>query len=55
MQQRLPLRTKYVYERGMTNKTELTLATKAGIRQLKLFPHRGHGVRVQGGRWEAPN
>ncbi len=28
---------KYVYERGMTNKTELTLATKAGIRQLKLF------------------
>ncbi len=27
---------KYVYERGMTNKTELTLETKAGIRQLKL-------------------
>ncbi|MDD4081276.1 MAG: diaminopimelate epimerase [Eubacteriales bacterium] len=27
---------KYVYERGMTDKTELTLATKAGIRQLKL-------------------
>jgi len=27
---------KYVYERGMTDKTELTLATKGGIRQLKL-------------------
>ena len=27
---------KYVYERGMTDKTDLTLATKAGIRQMRL-------------------
>ncbi|MGI6695115.1 MAG: diaminopimelate epimerase [Christensenellales bacterium] len=27
---------KYVYERGMTNKTELTLETRAGLRQMRL-------------------
>ena len=28
---------KYVYDKGLTRKTELTLETKAGIRRLKLF------------------
>ncbi len=28
---------KYVYEKGLTNKTELTLETLAGIKKLKLF------------------
>jgi diaminopimelate epimerase len=29
---------KYVYDKGMTNKTEITLETLAGVKVLKLFP-----------------
>lgn len=29
---------KYVYDKGMTNKTEITLETNSGIKYLKLFP-----------------
>ena len=29
---------KYVYDRGLTNKTEITVETLAGIRKLTLFP-----------------
>ena len=32
---------KYVYEKGMTRKTEITLETKSGIQKLKLFPENG--------------
>ena len=32
---------KYVYEKGMTRKTEITLETKSGIKKLKLFPENG--------------
>ena len=38
---------KYVYERGMTDKTELTLATKGGIRQLWLTLDQGIVSRVK--------
>ncbi len=38
---------KYVYERGMTDKTELTLSTKGGIRQLWLTAEQGHVSRVK--------
>ncbi|HSK69073.1 MAG TPA: diaminopimelate epimerase [Candidatus Limnocylindria bacterium] len=38
---------KYVYERGMTDKTELTLSTKSGIRQLSLTVERGKVSRVK--------
>jgi len=38
---------KYVYERGMTDKTELTLATKGGIRQLWLTLDQGSVSRVK--------
>jgi len=38
---------KYVYERGMTQKTDLTLATKAGIRQLALTVEQGKVSRVK--------
>ena len=38
---------KYVYERGMTDKTELTLATKGGIRQLWLTLDQGTVSRVK--------
>ncbi len=42
---------KYVFERGMTDRTELTLSTKAGIRQLRLSAEGGRvaGVRVDMG------
>ncbi len=32
---------KYVYDKGMTDKTEITLETKSGIKKLKLFPENG--------------
>lgn len=32
---------KYVYDKGMTDKTEITLETKSGIKKLKLFPEKG--------------
>ncbi len=38
---------KYVYERGMTQKTDLTLHTKAGIRQLALTVEKGKVTRVK--------
>ncbi|NLW19925.1 MAG: diaminopimelate epimerase [Clostridiales bacterium] len=38
---------KYVYERGMTQKTVLSLATKAGIRQLELTVEDGLVTRVK--------
>jgi len=38
---------KYVYERGMTQKTQLSLATKAGIRQLELTVDKGLVTRVK--------
>ena len=38
---------KYIYERGMTEKTELTLATKSGIRQLSLTVDKGKVSRVK--------
>ena len=38
---------KYVYERGMTRKTELSLLTKAGIRQLSLTAEAGKVTRVK--------
>lgn len=42
---------KYVYERGMTDKTELTLMTGAGLKQLSLRARGGkvHSVRVDMG------
>lgn len=42
---------KYVYERGLTDKTELTLMTKAGLKQLSLHTRGGkvHSVRVDMG------
>lgn len=38
---------KYVYERGMTQKTDLTLSTKAGIRELTLTAEKGKVSRVK--------
>lgn len=38
---------KYVYERGMTDKTELTLSTKGGIRELSLSVEEGRVTRVK--------
>lgn len=32
---------KYVYDNGMTDKTEITLETKSGVKTLKLFPENG--------------
>lgn len=32
---------KYVYDKGLTNKTELTLETNSGIKHLKLFTENG--------------
>lgn len=42
---------KYVYERGLTSKTELTLMTGAGLKQLSLRARAGkvHAVRVDMG------
>ncbi len=38
---------KYVYERGMTDKTDLTLSTKGGIKQLQLTVEGGKVARVK--------
>lgn len=38
---------KYVYERGLTSKTELTLSTKGGIRQLWLTADKGRVSRIK--------
>ena len=38
---------KYVYERGLTDKTELTIATKAGLRQMWLTAEDGKVTRVR--------
>jgi len=38
---------KYVYERGLTQKTTLTLATKAGIKTLDLRIDAGHVTQVR--------
>ena len=32
---------KYVYDKGLTDKTEVTLETNSGIKYLKLFPENG--------------
>ncbi len=32
---------KYVYDKGLTQKTEITLETNSGIKHLKLFPENG--------------
>ena len=40
---------KYVYERGLTRKTELTLETKGGLKQLWLTVENGKVSRVLGG------
>ncbi|MDR3060515.1 MAG: diaminopimelate epimerase [Dysgonamonadaceae bacterium] len=38
---------KYVYDNGLTTKTELTLETKAGIKYLQLFPENGKVKQVR--------
>ena len=38
---------KYVYERGLTDKTELTIDTKGGLRVIQLFVEGGKVVRVK--------
>ncbi len=38
---------KYVYERGLTDKTHITLDTKAGIRQIWITPQDGLAARIQ--------
>ncbi|MDE7279272.1 MAG: diaminopimelate epimerase, partial [Oscillospiraceae bacterium] len=38
---------KYVYDNGLTDKTEITLETKSGIKSMKLFTENGS---VQDGR-----
>lgn len=38
---------KYVYDKGMTNKTEITLETNSGIKYLKLFPVDGKVESVE--------
>ena len=38
---------KYVYERGMTDKTELTIATKGGFKQISLQVENGKVSRVK--------
>jgi diaminopimelate epimerase len=52
---------KYVYDNGLTTKTELSLETKAGVKYLQLFPVDGkiQKVRVDMGEpilksWEVP-
>lgn len=37
---------KYVYDNGLTDKTDITLETKAGIKYLKLFTENGKVTRV---------
>ena len=45
---------KYVYEKGLTTKTELTLEVLSGTKRLQLFPENGkvHKVRVDMGEPE---
>lgn len=38
---------KYVYDKGMTAKTEITLETNSGIKYLKLFPENGRVEYVE--------
>ena len=38
---------KYVYERGLTDKTDITLETNSGIKYLKLFTENGRVTLVQ--------
>ncbi len=38
---------KYVYDFGLTNKTEITLETKGGIKHLRLFPENGKVKTVE--------
>ena len=38
---------KYVFDKGMTGKTELTLETNSGIKYLKLFPVNGKVESVE--------
>ena len=37
---------KYVYDRGLTNKTELTIDTGAGLRRVFLYPENGRVSKV---------
>ncbi|MDR1720441.1 MAG: diaminopimelate epimerase [Dysgonamonadaceae bacterium] len=37
---------KYVYDNGLTNRTEISLETKAGIKLLRLFPNNGKVEKV---------
>ena len=37
---------KYVYDKGLTQSTEITLETDAGIKALRLIPEGGHIARV---------
>ncbi len=37
---------KYVYEKGMTDKTEVTLETNSGIKYLRLFPDENNRVEL---------
>ena len=45
---------KYVYDHGLTDKTELVIETGAGLRHLTLFPEKGkvRSVRVA---WDRPS
>lgn len=38
---------KYVYDKGLTDKTEITLETNSGIKYLKLFPENGKVQSVE--------
>ncbi len=38
---------KYVYDKGLTSKTQLSLETKAGIKHLELFPVKGKVEKVR--------
>ncbi len=38
---------KYVYDRGLTDKTNISLETKAGIKHLELFPKEGKVQKVR--------
>ncbi len=38
---------KYVYDKGMIDKTEITLETNSGIKYLKLFPENGKVEHVE--------
>lgn len=38
---------KYVYDKGLTNKTEITLETNSGIKYLTLFPENGKVESVE--------